>query len=555
MAKDYTKYNVSGVGQNLNKRQLVGKIVRHWAMANKPTYDQLSKQFPDSIQGSKGLIRKVNDVDDVKRFDVKNPIVLKYKVEACVSNQWGKENIAAFIEHVKELGYAVEEVSSVSAETTTSAEASKESIVPGIQAPSREKAPMPEVSAEVRALIKEAASDEMDGILAQILEKEGSSVTCLDFMPFLMEMISDSRFCGVKMSKEYFGKQYQIDFINDKMSDILAEADDGAAGFGSVSEYQRVWSDLLRVASDASVAVNFDCHMNIANLIDQRICPFENKDEMRALADKHLKLAAESADGMYELIDVIHACGTGENELNYRNDALLEECIKRGLEFAETFEEHLNLCFKDEHQLAKGEQFEAALAGCRRAMSADDFIVEYASDEIKALNEGLARLGMEPFVVPEFNIEPFRKMKLPEHLTPEWDLNWGSFVDIRLLNSPDLETDGFHIKLSLATGHILGVPKDNEYSEREYRWFGDEALLYEPNQEEYASDSRVTLYDRSHITLCELAWYAHEVVCDDGEMPATLSEERLHEIFNGKWFSKLYHHIKQNLSYDGISED
>ena len=138
MARDYTKYSVSGVGQNLNKRQLVGKVVRHWAMANKPTYDQLSKQFPDAIQGSKGFIRKVKDVDDVKRFDVKNPLVLKYKVEACVSNQWGKENIAAFIEHIKALGYAVEEVSSASAETTISEEASKESVVPGVQASSLE---------------------------------------------------------------------------------------------------------------------------------------------------------------------------------------------------------------------------------------------------------------------------------------------------------------------------------------------------------------------------------------------------------------------------------
>ena len=63
--------------------------------------------------------------------------------------------------------------------------------------------------------------------------------------------------------------------------------------------------------------------MQIANCIDQSICPFENERDMHALADKHLKLAAEAADGMYELTEVINACGTGENELNYKNDALL----------------------------------------------------------------------------------------------------------------------------------------------------------------------------------------------------------------------------------------
>ena len=554
MARDYTKYNVSGVGQNLNKRQLVGKVVRHWAAANKPTFDELSNQFPDSIQGSKGFIRKVKDVDDPKRFDLKNPIVLKYKVEACVSNQWGKENVADFIEHIKTLGYAVEEVSSASAETNTSAEASKESIVPGVQASSLEKASMPEVSAEVRALINDAASYEMDGILAQILGKEESSVTCLDFMPFLMEMISEGRFCGVELSEEYFGQQYQIDFINDKMSDILAEADNGADGFGSVSEYQKVWSDLLRVASDPAVAVNFDCHMNIANLIDQGICPFEDKDEMRALADKHLKLAAESADGMYELIDVIHACGTGENELNYRNDALLEECINRGLELAESFDDYRKLCFKDEHQLAKGDQFEAALAGCKKGMAADDFDVEYWMDEIKEMNDGLERLGMATFEIPDYNIKQLRKMKLPEHLTPEWDLSWGSFATIRLLNSPDLEEDGFIIHLSLATGHILGCKKENEYAEREYRWFDGEALLYQYNQEEYASTAHIELFDRSHLTICFASWHDSYEECDEGELPATLSEERFNEIFNGKWFSALYHHIKQHLSDEGLED-
>ena len=31
MAKDYTKYNVEGVGSNLNKARLVQKIVEHHA--------------------------------------------------------------------------------------------------------------------------------------------------------------------------------------------------------------------------------------------------------------------------------------------------------------------------------------------------------------------------------------------------------------------------------------------------------------------------------------------------------------------------------------------
>ena len=56
-----------------------------------------------------------------------------------------------------------------------------------------------------------------------------------------------------------------------------------------------------------------------------------------------------------------------------------------------------------------------------------------------------------------------------------------------------------YIKLSLATGHILGCKKENEYAENDYRWFDDEALLYQYNQEEYASTASIKLFDRSYV--------------------------------------------------------
>ena len=62
------------------------------------------------------------------------------------------------------------------------------------------------------------------------------------------------------------------------------------------------------------------------------------------------------------------------------------------------------------------------------------------------------------------------------------------------------------------------------------------------------------LFDRSYIMLCDALWHDTFEGCDDGELPATLSEERFNKIFNGKWFSELYHHIKQNLSDEGMVE-
>ena len=62
MARDYTKYNVEGLGENLNKRKLVFTIVKDWVEKNNPSFEDLQKAFPDEVQGSKGFIRKEAEV-------------------------------------------------------------------------------------------------------------------------------------------------------------------------------------------------------------------------------------------------------------------------------------------------------------------------------------------------------------------------------------------------------------------------------------------------------------------------------------------------------------
>ena len=108
MARDYTKYSVAGVGENLNKRKLVAGVVADYVTKNNPTFQELQEAFPDSVQGNKGFIRRADDIQDEKRFDTKNLLLLKYKIEACVSNQWGAKNIGTFITHAEQLGYAIE---------------------------------------------------------------------------------------------------------------------------------------------------------------------------------------------------------------------------------------------------------------------------------------------------------------------------------------------------------------------------------------------------------------------------------------------------------------
>ena len=107
MARDYTKYTVKGLGENLNKRQLVFQIVKDYVEKNKPSFDELTAVFKDEIQGSKGFIRKAAKVEDPKRFNTKMPLKIKFGVEVVVSNQWGSKNMDAFLSLAKKLKYKV----------------------------------------------------------------------------------------------------------------------------------------------------------------------------------------------------------------------------------------------------------------------------------------------------------------------------------------------------------------------------------------------------------------------------------------------------------------
>ena len=119
MARDYTKYNVNGIGENLNKRQLVFEIVKDYVEKNKPSFDEFTAIFKDEIQGSKGFIRKAAKVEDPKRFNTKMPLKIKFGVEVVVSNQWGSKNINAFLSLAKKLKYNISEDNEAEEESAT----------------------------------------------------------------------------------------------------------------------------------------------------------------------------------------------------------------------------------------------------------------------------------------------------------------------------------------------------------------------------------------------------------------------------------------------------
>lgn len=109
MARDYTKFTVKGLGENLNKRQLVFTILKDYVEKNNPSFEDLQKAFPDEVQGSKGVVAKEAEIKDPKRYNVKEPLKIKNGAHVVVCNQWG-ENINDFIAASEKLGYQVSSI-------------------------------------------------------------------------------------------------------------------------------------------------------------------------------------------------------------------------------------------------------------------------------------------------------------------------------------------------------------------------------------------------------------------------------------------------------------
>lgn len=109
MSRDYTKYNVLGVGENMNKRNLVLNVVKDWIANNNPCFEELITAFPDALQGSRGVVKLEKEVTDARRFNMREPISIKNGAHVVICNQWG-QNINDFIHHIEQLGYTVDSI-------------------------------------------------------------------------------------------------------------------------------------------------------------------------------------------------------------------------------------------------------------------------------------------------------------------------------------------------------------------------------------------------------------------------------------------------------------
>ena len=108
MAKNYTKYTIEGVAENLGKSKLALAIIEDYVSKNPMDFAILNAAFPDECQGGiHGVFRKKEDVKDFKRYYMDKPIKLIDGITIVVTNQWGINNIPELIDRANKLGYKI----------------------------------------------------------------------------------------------------------------------------------------------------------------------------------------------------------------------------------------------------------------------------------------------------------------------------------------------------------------------------------------------------------------------------------------------------------------
>ena len=111
--RDKTKYIIDG--RTCLKNRLVLEVVKKYVAEHAViTFDELRNVFYDKLQGSFGVVRTKSDIEQQKQiryfYKDEDTITLDDGAEVVVSNQWGKDNIKAFVVLAKSFGYEIQEV-------------------------------------------------------------------------------------------------------------------------------------------------------------------------------------------------------------------------------------------------------------------------------------------------------------------------------------------------------------------------------------------------------------------------------------------------------------
>jgi hypothetical protein len=111
MLTSATKHSIKVKVKKQSNSRLVQKIVEHYIHKTKMSFSVLQKVWFDDLQGGKGVIKKLNDIDrkNAQYYYIDTPITLRDGTKISVCNQWGKESLSNFILHAGQLGFEIEE--------------------------------------------------------------------------------------------------------------------------------------------------------------------------------------------------------------------------------------------------------------------------------------------------------------------------------------------------------------------------------------------------------------------------------------------------------------
>lgn len=111
--RDTTKYLFNGAVYAKNR--LVLAVVKDYTEKNQVSFKELSKVFHPSLQGSIGVVERVETAKkrqdyQARFFTAESEILILTDGNAYVCNQWGILNIPRFLSRAKELGYHIQEI-------------------------------------------------------------------------------------------------------------------------------------------------------------------------------------------------------------------------------------------------------------------------------------------------------------------------------------------------------------------------------------------------------------------------------------------------------------
>lgn len=109
MERNYTNYSAEGIVKNKSRARLVQKTIENYIYKSNLGFSVLQKVWFDDLQGGKGVIKKLADIDkkNEQNYYIEDPIILRDGTKIAICNQWEKDNLSTFITHARLLGFEI----------------------------------------------------------------------------------------------------------------------------------------------------------------------------------------------------------------------------------------------------------------------------------------------------------------------------------------------------------------------------------------------------------------------------------------------------------------